>query len=133
MIHPIEKEETYRRLEKLSDQELRSFLWKDFVTFGEEGPDLDLILNVTKVIQQRDGKIENADDVESALAKFHSTYDLNPKRTFPKTKRHEKMQGVPPKMKRLVSTVAATACALIVFCAPVAHGSTILETMVNWK
>ena len=62
MIHPIEKEETYRRLEKLSDQELRSFLWKDFVTFGEEGPDLDLILNVTKVIQQRDGKIENADE-----------------------------------------------------------------------
>ena len=133
MIHPIEKEETYRRLEKLSDQELRSFLWKDFVAFGEEGPDLDLILNVTKVIQQRDENIENADDVESALAKFHSTYDLNPKRTFPKTKRHEKMQGVPPKVKRLVSTVAATACALIVFCAPVAHGSTILETMVNWK
>lgn len=133
MIHSIEKEGTYSRLEKLSDQELQSLLWKDFVTFGEEGPDLDLVLNVTKVIQQRNGNIENTDDVESALAKFHSRYNLNEKITSPNTKKRGQVQIVPPKAKRLFSTIAATACAFLIFCAPVAHGSTILETMVNWK
>lgn len=40
---------------------------------------------------------------------------------------------LPRKRKRWLTSVVAAACAVFVFCAPVAHGSTILETMTNWK
>ena len=40
---------------------------------------------------------------------------------------------LPHKRKRWLTSVVAAACAVFVFCAPVAHGSTILETMTNWK
>lgn len=132
-MYPTEKKGKYLGLENLSDQELRLLLWKDFAAFGEEGPDEELISSAMLVMQQRAGDRENSAEAVRALAEFHRNHDLNQTRRRPRGKHRENRKPVYLKVKRACSALAATACALLIFCAPVAHGSTILETMVNWK
>lgn len=54
-MHPTETNGKYPGLENVSDQELRWLLWKDFASFGEEGPDQELISSAMLVMQQRAG------------------------------------------------------------------------------
>ncbi len=77
-VGTLEKARKYTYLNELSTPELENILRADMASPGEG--DIDLVLNIMKVIEQREGgkSPENVADTERAREEFYRIYNTAP-------------------------------------------------------
>ncbi len=127
----------YAYLEQLTTEELDELLRLEF-NADEEDADPELVLAIMEVIAKREPEDIPPIDPEETWKTFQARNLTKPSEQTTEdtnTKQEETIVEYQPphRRKRWFASVVAAACAVFVFCAPVAHGSTILETMTNWK
>ena len=137
MKHPEKQQGNYAYLEQLTTEELEELLRLDF-NADEEDADPELVLAIMEVIQTREPENIPPIQPEETWKTFQArNLTEAPQQTTEQpaaqTKETVEKYQFPRKRKRWLTSVVAAACAVVVLCAPVAHGSTVLETMVNWK
>lgn len=135
MKYPENKQGKYRYLEQLSTEELNELLRMEF-NADEENADPELVLAIMEVIAEREPENTPPIRPEETWKTFQArNLTEQPEQTTEENAELENVveYQIPRKRKRWLTSVVAAACAVFVFCAPVAHGSTILETMTNWK
>lgn len=137
MKNPKNQQGKYAYLEQLTTEELDELLRLEF-NANEEDADPELVLAIMEVIAEREPEDIPPIDPEETWKTFQArnlTKPLEQTTEDTNTKQEETIVEYQPphRRKRWFASVVAAACAVFVFCAPVAHGSTVLETMVNWK
>lgn len=137
MKNPENQQGKYAYLEQLTTEELDELLRLDF-NASEEDADPELVLAIMEVIMKREPESVPQIKPEETWKTFQArNLTEEPEQTTDDRAEQEEENIVeyqlPRKRKRWLTSVVAAACAVFVFCAPVAHGSTVLETMVNWK
>ena len=137
MKYPEKQQGNDAYLEQLSTEELEELLRLDF-NADEEDADPELVLAIMEVIQKREPENIPPIQPEETWKTFQArNLTETPQRTTDEKADQEEETveeyPFPRKRKRWLTSVVAAACAVVVLCAPVAHGSTVLETMVNWK
>lgn len=137
MKNPESQQGKYAYLEQLTTEELDELLRLDF-NANEEDADPELVLAIMEVIMKREPESIPQIKPEETWKTFQArNLTEEPEQTTDEKAEQEEENIVeyrlPRKRKRWLTSVVAAACAVFVFCAPVAHGSTILETMTNWK
>ena len=139
MKNPENKQGKYAYLEQLTTEELDELLRLDF-NADEEDADPELVLAIMEVIMKREPESIPQIKPEETWKTFQArNLTEEPENEAEQEEKQEKVISfpqeyqLPHKRKRWLTSVVAAACAVFVFCAPVAHGSTVLETMVNWK
>lgn len=137
MKNPKNQQGKYAYLEQLTTEELDELLRLEF-NADEEDADPELVLAIMEVIAEREPEDIPPIDPEETWKTFQArNLTEEPEQTTDEKAEQEEENIVeyqlPRKRKRWLTSVVAAACAVFVFCAPVAHGSTILETMTNWK
>lgn len=137
MKNPENQQGKYAYLEQLTTEELDELLRLDF-NASEEDTDPELVLAIMEVIMKREPESVPQIKPEETWKTFQArNLTEEPEQTTDEKAEQEEENIVeyqlPRKRKRWLTSVVAAACAVFVFCAPVAHGSTILETMTNWK
>lgn len=137
MKNPENQQGKYAYLEQLTTEELDELLRLDF-NASEEDTDPELVLAIMEVIMKREPESVPQIKPKETWKTFQArNLTEEPEQTTDEKAEQEKENIVeyqlPRKRKRWLTSVVAAACAVFVFCAPVAHGSTILETMTNWK
>ena len=137
MKNPENQQGKYAYLEQLTMEELDELLRLDF-NANEEDADPELVLAIMEVIMKREPESVPQIKPEETWKTFQArNLTEEPEQTTDEKAEQEEENIVeyqlPRKRKRWLTSVVAAACAVFVFCAPVAHGSTILETMTNWK
>lgn len=136
MKQPEEIRKTYPGLEALSVEELDDLLQEEFLLSDQDGPDTDLIQAILAEIQIKEGTTTPSEEAQASLEAFFADQDQReaaPEEPtvipFPHKPKKERTHH----RKRWLPSVVAAACLVCFLCAPVAHGSTALESMVNWK
>lgn len=137
MKNPKNQQGKYAYLEQLTTEELDELLRLEF-NADEEDADPELVLAIMEVIAKREPEDIPPIDPEETWKTFQARNLTKPSEQTTEdtnTKQEETIVEYQPphRRKRWFASVVAAACAVFVFCAPVAHGSTILETMTNWK
>lgn len=137
MKNPEKQQGKYAYLEQLTTEELDELLRLEF-NADEEDADPELVLAIMEVIAKREPEDIPPIDPEETWKTFQARNLTKPSEQTTEdtdTKQEETVVEYQPphRRKRWFASVVAAACAVFVFCAPVAHGSTILETMTNWK
>lgn len=137
MKYPEKQQGKYAYLEQLTTEELDELLRLEF-NADEEDADPELVLAIMEVIAEREPEDIPPIDPEETWKTFQARNLTKPSEQTTEdtnTKQEETIVEYQPphRRKRWFASVVAAACAVFVFCAPVAHGSTILETMTNWK
>lgn len=139
MKNPENQQGKYAYLEQLTMEELDELLRLDF-NANEEDADPELVLAIMEVIMKREPESVPQIKPEETWKTFQArNLTEEPENEAEQEEKQEKVISfpqeyqLPHKRKRWLTSVVAAACAVFVFCAPVAHGSTILETMTNWK
>ena len=137
MKNPKNQQGKYAYLEQLTTEELDELLRLEF-NADEEDADPELVLAIMEVIAKREPEDIPPIDPEETWKTFQARNLTKPSEQITEdtdTKQEETVVEYQPphRRKRWLASVVAAACAVFVFCAPVAHGSTILETMTNWK
>ena len=137
MKNPKNQQGKYAYLEQLTTEELDELLRLEF-NANEEDADPELVLAIMEVIAKREPEDIPPTDPEETWKTFQARNLTKPSEQTTEdtnTKQEETIVEYQPphRRKRWFASVVAAACAVFVFCAPVAHGSTILETMTNWK
>lgn len=139
MKNPENQQGKYAYLEQLTTEELDELLRLDF-NASEEDTDPELVLAIMEVIMKREPESVPQIKPEETWKTFQArNLTEEPENEAEQEEKQEKVISfpqeyqLPHKRKRWLTSVVAAACAVFVFCAPVAHGSTILETMTNWK
>lgn len=139
MKNPENQQWKYAYLEQLTMEELDELLRLDF-NANEEDADPELVLAIMEVIMKREPESIPQIKPEETWKTFQArNLTEEPENEAEQEEKQEKVISfpqeyqLPHKRKRWLTSVVAAACAVFVFCAPVAHGSTILETMTNWK
>lgn len=137
MKYPKKQQGKYAYLEQLTTEELDELLRLEF-NANEEDADPELVLAIMEVIAEREPEDIPPIDPEETWKTFQARNLTKPSEQTTEdtnTKQEETVVEYQPphRRKRWFASVVAAACAVFVFCAPVAHGSTILETMTNWK
>lgn len=137
MKYPEKQQGNYEYLEQLSTEELEELLRLDF-NADEEEADPELVLAIMEVIQKREPENIPPIQPEETWKTFQARNLTEAPQQTTDEKADQEEETVeeyqfPRKRKRWLTSVVAAACAVVVLCAPVAHGSTVLETMVNWK
>lgn len=139
MKNPENQQGKYAYLEQLTTEELDELLRLDF-NADEEDADPELVLAIMEVIMKREPESIPQTKPEETWKTFQArNLTEEPENKPEQEKKQEKVISfpqeyqLPRRRKRWFASVVAAACAVFVFCAPVAHGSTVLETMVNWK
>lgn len=139
MKNPENQQGKYAYLEQLTMEELDELLRLDF-NANEEDADPELVLAIMEVIMKREPESIPQIKPEETWKTFQArNLTEEPENEAEQEEKQEKVISfpqeyqLPHKRKRWLTSVVAAACAVFVFCAPVAHGSTILETMTNWK
>ena len=137
MKYPKKQQGKYAYLEQLTTEELDELLRLEF-NADEEDADPELVLAIMEVIAEREPEDIPPIDPEETWKTFQARNLTKPSEQTTEdtnTKQEETIVEYQPphRRKRWFASVVAAACAVFVFCAPVAHGSTILETMTNWK
>lgn len=137
MKNPKNQQGKYAYLEQLTTEELDELLRLEF-NADEEDADPELVLAIMEVIAKREPEDIPPTDPEETWKTFQARNLTKPSEQTTEdthTKQEETIVEYQPshRRKRWFASVVAAACAVFVFCAPVAHGSTVLETMVNWK
>lgn len=137
MKNPKNQQGKYAYLEQLTTEELDELLRLEF-NADEEDADPELVLAIMEVIAKREPEDIPPTDPEETWKTFQARNLTKPSEQTTEdtnTKQEETIVEYQPphRRKRWFASVVAAACAVFVFCAPVAHGSTILETMTNWK
>ena len=136
MKQPEEIRKTYPGLEALSVEELDDLLQEEFLLSDQDGPDTDLIQAILAEIQIKEGTTTPSEEAQASLEAFFADQDQReaaPEEPtvipFPHKPKKERTHH----RKRWLPSVVAAACLVCFLCAPVAHGSTALESMINWK
>lgn len=137
MKYPEKQQGKDAYLEQLTTEELDELLRLEF-NADEEDADPELVLAIMEVIAKREPEDIPPTDPEETWKTFQARNLTKPSEQTTEdtnTKQEETIVEYQPphRRKRWFASVVAAACAVFVFCAPVAHGSTILETMTNWK
>lgn len=139
MKNPKNQQGKYAYLEQLTTEELDELLRLDF-NASEEDTDPELVLAIMEVIMKREPESIPQIKPEETWKTFQArNLTEEPENEAEQEEKQEKVISfpqeyqLPHKRKRWLTSVVVAACAVFVFCAPVAHGSTILETMTNWK
>ena len=136
MKQPEEIRKTYPGLEALSVEELDDLLQEEFLLSDQDGPDTDLIQAILAEIQTKEGTTTPSEEAQASLEAFFA--DQAQREAVPEEPTVIPFPHKPKKerthhRKRWLPSVVAAACLVCFLCAPVAHGSTALESMVNWK
>lgn len=136
MKQPEEICKTYPGLEALSVEELDDLLQEEFLLSDQDGPDTDLIQAILAEIQTKEGTTTPSEEAQASLEAFFA--DQAQREAAPEEPTVIPFPHKPKKKrthhrKRWLPSVVAAACLVCFLCAPVAHGSTALESMVNWK
>lgn len=136
MKQPEEIRKTYPGLEALSVEELDDLLQEEFLLSDQDGPDTDLIQAILAEIQSKEGTTTPSEEAQASLEAFFADQDQReaaPEEPtvipFPHKPKKERTHH----RKRWLPSVVAAACLVCFLCAPVAHGSTALESMINWN
>ena len=136
MKQPEEIRKTYPGLEALSVEELDDLLQEEFLLSDQDGPDTDLIQAILAEIQIKEGTTTPSEEAQASLEAFFADQDQReaaPEEPtvipFPHKPKKERTHH----RKRWLPSVVAAACLVCFLCAPAAHGSTALESMINWK
>lgn len=136
MKQPEEICKTYPGLEALSVEELDDLLQEEFLLSDQDGPDTDLIQAILAEIQTKEGTTTPSEEAQASLEAFFADQaqrEAAPEEPtvipFPHKPKKERTHH----RKRWLPSVVAAACLVCFLCAPVAHGSTALESMINWK
>ena len=136
MKQPEEICKTYPGLEALSVEELDDLLQEEFLLSDQDGPDTDLIQAILAEIQSKEGTTTPSEEAQASLEAFFADQaqrEAAPEEPtvipFPHKPKKERTH----QRKRWLPSVVAAACLVCFLCAPVAHGSTALESMINWK
>ena len=137
MKNPENQQGKYAYLQQLMTEELDELLRLDF-NADEEDADPELVLAIMEVIMKREPESIPQIKPEETWKTFQAkNLTEEPEQTTDEKAEQEEENIVeyrlPRKRKRWLTSVVAAACAVFIFCAPVAYGSTILETMTNWK
>ena len=127
---------TYPGLEALSVEELDDLLQEEFLLSDQDGPDTDLIQAILAEIQIKEGTTTPSEEAQASLEAFFADQDQReaaPEEPtvipFPHKPKKERTHH----RKRWLPSVVAAACLVCFLCAPAAHGSTALESMINWN
>lgn len=136
MKQPEEIRKTYPGLEALSVEELDDLLQEEFLLSDQDGPDTDLIQAILAEIQTKEGTTTPSEEAQASLEAFFADQaqrEAAPEEPtvipFPHKPKKERTHH----RKRWLPSVVAAACLVCFLCAPVAHGSTALESMINWN
>lgn len=136
MKQPEEICKTYPGLEALSVEELDDLLQEEFLLSDQDGPDTDLIQAILAEIQTKEGTTTPSEEAQASLEAFFADQaqrEAAPEEPtvipFPHKPKKERTHH----RKRWLPSVVAAACLVCFLCAPVAHGSTALESMINWN
>lgn len=136
MKQPEEIRKTYPGLEALSVEELDDLLQEEFLLSDQDGPDTDLIQAILAEIQIKEGTTTPSEEAQASLEAFFADQDQReaaPEEPtvipFPHKPKKERTHH----RKRWLPSVVAAACLVCFLCAPAAHGSTALESMINWN
>lgn len=136
MKQPEEIRKTYPGLEALSVEELDDLLQEEFLLSDQDGPDTDLIQAILAEIQIKEGTTTPSEEAQASLEAFFADQDQReaaPEEPtvipFPHKPKKERTHH----RKRWLPSVVAAACFVCFLCAPAAHGSTALESMINWN
>lgn len=136
MKQPEEIRKTYPGLEALSVEELDDLLQEEFLLSDQDGPDTDLIQAILAEIQIKEGTTTPSEEAQASLEAFFADQaqrEAAPEEPtvipFPHKPKKERTHH----RKRWLPSVVAAACLVCFLCAPVAHGSTALESMINWN
>lgn len=136
MKQPEEIRKTYPGLEDLSVEELDDLLQEEFLLSDQDGPDTDLIQAILAEIQIKEGTTTPSEEAQASLEAFFADQDQReaaPEEPtvipFPHKPKKERTHH----RKRWLPSVVAAACLVCFLCAPAAHGSTALESMINWN
>lgn len=136
MKQPEEIRKTYPGLEALSVEELDDLLQEEFLLSDQDGPDTDLIQAILTEIQIKEGTTTPSEEAQASLEAFFADQaqrEAAPEEPtvipFPHKPKKERTHH----RKRWLPSVVAAACLVCFLCAPVAHGSTALESMINWN
>lgn len=136
MKQPEEIRKTYPGLEALSVEELDDLLQEEFLLSDQDGPDTDLIQVILAEIQTKEGTTTPSEEAQASLEAFFADQaqrEAAPEEPtvipFPHKPKKERTHH----RKRWLPSVVAAACLVCFLCAPVAHGSTALESMINWN
>lgn len=136
MKQPEEIRKTYPGLEALSVEELDDLLQEEFLLSDQDGPDTDLIQAILAEIQTKEGTTTPSEEAQASLEAFFA--DQAQREAAPEEPTVIPLPHKPKKerthhRKRWLPSVVAAACLVCFLCAPVAHGSTALESMINWN
>lgn len=136
MKQPEEIRKTYPGLEALSVEELDDLLQEEFLLSDQDGPDTDLIQAILAEIQTKEGTTTPSEEAQASLEAFFA--DQTQREAAPEEPTVIPFPHKPKKerthhRKRWLPSVVAAACLVCFLCAPVAHGSTALESMINWN
>lgn len=136
MKQPEEIRKTYPGLEALSVEDLDDLLQEEFLLSDQDGPDTDLIQAILAEIQTKEGTTTPSEEAQASLEAFFADQaqrEAAPEEPtvipFPHKPKKERTHH----RKRWLPSVVAAACLVCFLCAPVAHGSTALESMINWN
>lgn len=136
MKQPEEIRKTYPGLEALSVEELDDLLQEEFLLSDQDGPDTDLIQAILAEIQIKEGTTTPSEEAQASIEAFFADQDQReaaPEEPtvipFPHKPKKERTHH----RKRWLPSVVAAACLVCFLCAPAAHGSTALESMINWN
>lgn len=136
MKQPEEIRKTYPGLEALSVEELDDLLQEEFLLSDQDGPDTDLIQAILAEIQIKEGTTTPSEEAQASIEAFFADQDQReaaPEEPtvipFPHKPKKERTHH----RKRWLPSVVAAACLVCFLCAPAAHGSTALESKINWN
>lgn len=136
MKQPEEICKTYPGLEALSVEELDDLLQEEFLLSDQDGPDTDLIQAILAEIQIKEGTTTPSEEAQASLEAFFADQDQReaaPEEPTVIPFPHKPKKKRTHHRKRWLPSVVAAACLVCFLCAPVAHGSTALESMINWN
>lgn len=131
----------FSQFDKLSTEELEELICQDFQLENAEESDMDLILHITEVLEERRKKSGKTDDVDSAWKSFNENYRPYPGDGTPLFDFNENEQEIKPakpakriRMGTRVASIAAIIAIVLVAGTVTAHalGFDLLGQIARW-
>lgn len=131
----------FSQFDKLSTEELEELICQDFQLENAEESDMDLILHITEVLEERRKKSGKTDDVDSAWKSFNENYRPYPGDGTPLFDFSENEQEIKPakpakriRMGTRVASIAAIIAIVLVAGTVTAHalGFDLLGQIARW-
>lgn len=131
----------FSQFDKLSTEELEELICQDFQLENAEESDMDLILHITEVLEERRKKSGKTDDVDSAWKSFNENYRPYPGDGTPLFDFSESEQEIKPakpakriRMGTRVASIAAIIAIVLVAGTVTAHalGFDLLGQIARW-